>query len=359
MAAGAEGPAGARVKRGIALWVITPNGVEQAQKLARHLSREGETISLFASQTLAVDDGMITFDRLGPAVARAFHSHGAHVFFTALGIGVRMIAPHMVHKAQDPAVVCVDDGASFAVSLLSGHLGGGNDLTQRVAKILGSVPVITTATDVNHRPAVDLAVRRADCTIENPALIKDANMALLKGESIDLWDPHHWLLPHLPLDVLGPGPRVVVDDGLKVDMDAALVVRPPSLFAGIGCNRGTPTAEIRELFIRTLAREKLALGSVAGLASIDLKQDEEGLLALGENLDLPIDFYTKDELNRVQGVQNPSRTVEKFTGAHSVCEAAAILAATVRGNRADLIVTKTKTRNVTLAIARRHPGSSS
>ena len=350
-----------RVKKGIALWVITPNGVGLAKKLSRQLSREGEKVSLFCSEKLGSDNGMILFDRLGPAVARAFDRHGAHVFFAAVGIGVRMISPHIIHKTRDPAVVCVDDGGHFAVSILSGHLGGGNALAHRVAHILGAVPVITTATDANQRPAVDLAAQAAGCTIENPAMIKPVNMALLKGKPISLSDYFNWVRPHLPPKVLVPGvwPQVVVTDQLGQDLRTALILRPPSLFAGIGCNRGTPEAEIRELLISTLEREHLALGSLVGLASIDLKGDEQGLLDLGAHLDVPIDFYTKDELNRVQGVQNPSRTVEKCIGVHSVCEAAALMAARARGNRADLIVTKTKTRNVTLAMARRRRGISS
>ena len=141
---------------------------------------------------------------------------------------------------------------------------------------------------------------------------------------------------------------VFVDDK-RVDLpDNILILRPPSLVAGIGCNRNTGFDEIKGFLMDVLARFDLSPKSLKSLASIDLKSDEPGLLALAKDLDLPVRFFTKRELNSVETIQNPSTMVEKHIGVKSVCEAAAILGS----NQGSLILPKQLTRNVTVAVAR-------
>jgi cobalt-precorrin 5A hydrolase len=127
-----------------------------------------------------------------------------------------------------------------------------------------------------------------------------------------------------------------------------LVLRPSSLVAGIGCNRNTELAEIRNLLVAASERANLSLASLKCLASIDVKADESGLIALGRDLELPLVFFNRQELNQVNTIQNPSTVVEKHVGVKSVCEAAAILAA----RNGTLVVPKQTTRNATVAIAR-------
>ena len=141
---------------------------------------------------------------------------------------------------------------------------------------------------------------------------------------------------------------VFIDD---VSIDIApevLILRPPTLFAGIGCNRNTRMEEIKDFLERVFEQFHLACGSLNGIASIKLKADESGLLALADSMDLPLYFFDKDELNQVKEIKNPSAMVEKHVGVRSVCEAAAILAA----QRGNLVVPKQTTPNVTVAVAR-------
>jgi cobalt-precorrin 5A hydrolase len=180
-------------------------------------------------------------------------------------------------------------------------------------------------------------------------------MALLTGARIEVHDPLGVLagrIPHAVPFVPGTGAhcaRVYVDDRTLGTPAGTLVLRPRSLVAGIGCNRNTQTSEIRELLLNTLQESGLACESLKALASIDLKADEPGLIALAEELAVPVEFFDRDEIGGVEdGVLNPSATVEKHIGVKSVCEAAAILAS--RGGA--LIVPKRMTRNATVAIAR-------
>jgi cobalt-precorrin 5A hydrolase len=277
----------------------------------------------------------------------------------ATGIVVRTLADLLRHKSVDPAVVVMDETGRHAISLLSGHLGGANDLTRRIAALTGADPVITTATDLKGVPAIDMIAVERNLTIENHDAIRVVSAALLRQETIALHDPLGCLRDALPEGTISPidgaagrpaaGPTVWVDD-IRIDLPPeVLILRPASLFVGLGCNRGTPAREIRELVAAVLARHDLAPRSLAGLASVDLKADEAGLRQVADDWGLPLEFYPRDQLARVTGIPNPSATVQKHIGIPSVCEAAALLAA----GRGRLIVPKHTTRNVTVAVARR------
>lgn len=343
----------------IAIWVLTPNGIDQAARLrlqwpeaAMHCSRrlEPESLALTAQP----------FDGLMPAVAERFREFDGHIFIMAAGIVVRAIGPLLGHKHRDPAVVVVDDAGLFAISLVAGHVGGANRLARRTAELLGAVPVITTATDVNGRPAIDVLAVELGLAIENPAAVKGVNMTLLAGRPLPLWDPWGLVAPVLGADVQAVDLAVLaafspeqagvyVDDRCAPLPEHVLRLRPPSLVAGIGCNRDTAAEEIAALLTAALAEGALSGRSLLRIASIDLKHDEPGLLALARTLGVPLHFYSAEVLNQVRHVPNPSAMAAKHVGVHSVCEAAAILAA----QQGYLIVTKRKSANATVAIARR------
>ncbi len=337
---------------GLAVWAITPGGLALAEKMRRQL----DDCTLLTSQALPGQEADQSFARLSDAVEHHFHRFAGHIFVMSAGIVVRLIAAHLRHKTIDPAVVVVDETGQFAISLLSGHLGGANELARRVADITGGTPVITTATDVNFLPSIDLIAQQQQLIIENPNAIKTVNMALLQGRAVRLHDPYHFMSGRLPGELTARDdqtdadlPLIVVDDRRVAAVGPALFLRPPLLCAGIGCNRGTPATEIRELLMNVLDQYGLARHSLACLATIDIKQDETGILDLAEKLHLPVHFYDSTALDGVNTVENPSPAAKQYTGASSVCEAAAILAA----NSGTLIVPKQKAPNVTVALARR------
>jgi cobalt-precorrin 5A hydrolase len=306
-------------------------------------------------------------------VTNAFNKYDGHVFIMSIGIVVRIIAPLIRSKLEDPAIVVVDDRGKHVVSLLSGHIGGANDLALDIAEIIRANPVITTATDVNKIVAVDVLAKEKKLFIETPQTIKTVNMALLNSKQIRLHDPYglmageiqgaiDWPLATMKQKKTPAGnnvvagnnvasdkiPLVYIDDAVVDLPEGALILRPPTLIAGMGCNRNTSVEEMLNLLETVLDNYQLSRASLAGIASINLKADEPGLLALAHGLDLPLYFYDKQELNQVTEIQNPSAMVEKHIGVKSVCEAAAILSA----RHGTLVVPKQTTRNVTVAIAR-------
>ncbi|MCP4116269.1 MAG: cobalt-precorrin 5A hydrolase [Desulfobacteraceae bacterium] len=344
----------------VAIWAITPGGVGLGERLFNGMDLADFFVSDKLSLTRELPTGARPFKSLSRALGEGFHAYSAHIFLFSTGIAVRMIAPLLRSKLEDPAVVVVDDRGLNAISLVSGHLGGANELALGVGKLVGARPVITTATDVNQLPSIDMVAKENGLLIENPEMIKTINMAFLQGRAVELQDPFDLVVPHLPERFVisraagptGTRPAVVCTDRVVDLPRETLVLRPGTLAVGIGCNRGTAMEEIHG-FLTNLFRDRgLSPGSIALLATTDVKADEAGLLALGEKLGLDIRFYDKPSLNSVTTIQNPSRVVEKHLGVKSVCEAAAILAA----NNGKLIVPKQKQGNVTLAVARKPAG---
>jgi cobalt-precorrin 5A hydrolase len=349
----------------IALWSITPNGKVLADAIYQRIP----AVDLFCSERLKPESEahVVLFRSLSTAVRKEFHNYRGHIFFMSTGIVVRLIAPLIRSKMLDPAVVVVDDRGRNAVSLLSGHIGGANELTDKIARILGANAVITTATDVNRTAAIDMLAKEKNLSIENPSAIKAINMALLIGQAVYVHDPFDRLGNKLPnslawaADDLNKNvdknrqekrnqeiPAVYIDD-VKRELPAnVLILRPCSLVAGIGCNRNTGMEEMHTLLQSVLERYHLASASLNSIASIDMKADESGLIELARYLGLPLSLYSREELEKVRQIKNPSPVVEKHVGVKSVCEAAAILAA----RNGPLIVPKQSNKNVTVAVAR-------
>lgn len=271
-----------------------------------------------------------------------------------------MVSPLLKDKFTDPAVVVVDQDGRFAVSLLSGHIGGANELTKQVAAIIGAQAVITTASDLQDKPAIDLAAKAAGLRIENRRMLAGIEAAVLDDESLWIFDPEGLLLKHLPaghglrvvkegvdFGSLRAGPGIWVSEILSPRGLKCLKLRPANLVIGIGCNRGTSSEEIVGFIVKKLKENRLAPLSIRNFASLDIKSDERGLLDAAKIFDRPIYFCVRDEIVGIT-VPNPSETVARHVGAKSVCEASALWSAGTR----ELLVPKMKAGNCTLAIAR-------
>ncbi len=348
--------------RPLAVYALTRPGAD----LARRLAGELEGAQVFLSARLA-GPGEQGFHRLGAALAQNFTRYQGHVLFAATGIVVRALAGLLQAKDRDPAVVVVDQAGRFAISLLSGHLGGANRLARETARILGGQAVITTATDTQGLPSLEVVAAERGCRVENLGALARFSTALLEGRRPALYDPAGWLVPALEpwresFSFLERAPGESGDRPLawvhwrRRELPRSwLVIRPPALVLGIGCNRGTSVEALEELVLRVLAERDLSPASLAVLASAEAKRDEPGLLELARRLGLETVFYPATRLAAVE-VPNPSALVDRHMGTASVCEAAALLAA---GSRR-LLVKKQKTSEVTLALAlRRPPGATS
>ncbi len=338
-----------------AIWALTPKGGQLSLALSKKLSHA----TVFLSSR--IHDGSkqaVCFDRLLPCVRQAFQGFEQHLFIMATGIVVRTVSGLLNHKTKDPAVVVMDEAGKFAISLISGHIGGANRFSKELGAITGAVPVITTATDVNHVPAIDSIALKKNLFIENPEAIKTINMALITREKIHIFDPYEQvkdtlkgdlmeniIAPDFPLDE----PGIYIED-IQLDLSPnVLVLRPRSVSAGIGCNRNTQSKEIKALLSKVLAKYRISPNSLESIASVDLKSDEAGIIELANEMGIGFKVFSKDQLNSVESIQTPSKVVEKHIGVKSVCEAAAILAT----KNGCLIAPKHSTKNVTVALARK------
>lgn len=325
----------------IAVYALTPEGAGLARKIAGSL--EGD---LFLPERMA-GEGERGFGSLGTLVAGTFREYAGHVFVAAAGIVVRVIAGLLEAKDRDPAVVVLDQAGKYAVSLLSGHLGGANELAGRVAGICGARPVITTATDTAGLPSLDMLARDRGLKIGNPGAVKKANAALLEGRVVRVEDPE-WRLGVLDaehFERMESGGDVRVTWKAGGEGENVLLLHPPCLWAGVGCRKGTGAEEIVGLLKRVFGEYGLAVESLAGLASVEDKREEPGLIAAARALGVPLRIFTRAELARV-AVPHPSAVVKKHLGLESVCEAAAMLAA-----RGRLLAPKARTARATLACA--------
>ena len=343
---------------------------------------------------------------LRPVLRSVWNDFGEVVLFLPVGAAVRLVAPLLNDKRTDPALVCVDDSGRFAVSVVSGHLGGADDLAERVARALGAEAVITSGSHATNTIAVDLLGREFGWTIEaDSTTVTRASAAVVNREPVGVyqeagepgWWPGHLALPdnimwHESLDALaGSGCTAALiiadekDPFVKLGTSLAqatqgkhvILYRPRSLVAGMGCRRGVPADELEQLLVDTFQANNLSLDGLGCIATATLKQDEPGLLALAAKYRASFRCYDADELNGVfeqravvssvsaggangcssmesgeNGTCNalhPSANARRLVGVWGVAEPAAMLAS----GASRLLVAKQKVARATLAVARR------
>jgi cobalt-precorrin 5A hydrolase / precorrin-3B C17-methyltransferase len=294
-------------------------------------------------------DARIYQEKPQQALRRAWQECDAIVLFLAVGAAVRLVAPLLEDKRRDPGVVCVDDAGRFAVALAGGHGGGANALAGRVADSLGATPVVTTASDVTDVPALDSLGSELGFEIEEGSDLAAVGAALVSGERVTLVSDVRWPLGPLPENVVRAedlqAPMILISDRALSVPRPAVVYRPLSLVAGVGCSRGAKAAEILDLLDRALEEAGLSKKSVASLASVEAKSDEAGLLEAAEELGVPLRFHAAEELSGIE-VPNPSSVVKDAVGTPSVAEAS------VLASGAELVLEKRKSGMATVAVGR-------
>lgn len=277
-----------------------------------------------------------------------FAADDAIIFIGSCGIAVRAIAPHVKSKLSDPAVVVIDELGCFAVSLLSGHLGGANRLTEQVAQISGATAVITTATDRHHIFAVDTWAKAQGLHIANPQQIKSVSAALLAGKQLRLKSDFP-LTGRLPQGIIRSGQDCELCISIYRCADSSVLqLVPPILSLGIGCKKGIREEDLECAFQTLLSRLGLHPAAIAQVCSIDLKAQEPGLLAFCQKHELALRTYTAQQLMAVPGEFSSSQFVKSVTGVDNVCERSAVLASTPQGT---LLQRKTVFGGITMALA--------
>ena len=307
----------------VSIIAFTDNGMEIAYKLSNSLSKE--------------NSNNISFTRCGKGelsiwTEEHFSHDDALVFVGAIGIALRAIAPYIKTKTKDPAVVVVDELGQFSIPILSGHIGGANELALQIADILNAIPVITTATDINNVFAIDTWAKGQGLNILNPQCIKLVSSKLLKGETVHIKSEY-------PID--GKVPQNVQIDDLE-DMDDydviithkdyenkykndALLLVPQIITVGIGCRKDVSFENIEKSILNILKSENYHILALNALASIDKKADEKGILEFAKKYGLPFNTFSAEELNSLEGDFTKSDFVRSVVEVDNVCERSAVM----------------------------------
>ncbi len=358
-----------------AVYAITKHGIGIAARLLGGLPGA----DLYVSEKLhtAAPEGALPLRLpMGPRLVETFNAYDCHVFVISVGAVVRMIAPLLKDKKVDPAVVCVDDDARYAICVLSGHVGRGNTFTDRIAGLLNAQPVITTASDVRGTLTVDILGRKLGWTLDDPdrnvtrgcaAVVNSAPVAFVQESGEAGFWPEDQPLPEgvvyaTSLEAVDPALYeillVATDREFRDTHPAhwanAVIYRPKSVVLGLGCDRGAAPEMVERGVHAILAEHRLSIKSVKAIATVDRKQDEPAFLYLRDRYAWPLEIYTAAQLDTVSGIENPSETVKRHVGTRGVAEPAALLRA---GAEALLLPKQVYTepeagRSMTLAVAR-------
>ena len=327
-----------------ALFAYSRQGCATLRRLRAALP--GTTVRTFAPARLALPPLEII-----PQPSQSFYGDqfawaDALLFVGSCGLAVRLIAPHVQDKATDPAVVVVDEQAAFVIPLLSGHLGGANDLAQQLADQLSATAVITTATDRRGRFAADAWAARKGYPWADRQTAKAVSAAILEGD-VPLCSDLPVTGPYPPGLVPGQEGPVGIYIGYRTLRPFAqtMAVFPPVLHLGIGCRKGVSQARIAQVVTEALDRHGLDRRAVKLVASLDRKAEEPGLVAFAQHNGWPLRCYAPDQLRQVHGAVSPSPFVAEVTGVDNVCERAALVGAD------RLLVPKYARDGVTVAVA--------
>ena len=345
----------------VSVLAITKNGINIGERLKElfpnwdifvpsKLSNENKSIIWYSEPT-------------SDKIIELFKNSNALICLFSLGAVIRLIAPYLKDKKTDPAVIVIDDKTNFVISVLSGHIGGANELTQEISEKLNALPVITTAADVNKTIAVDLVGREFGWKIDDETTVTKISAHMVNAEPIGVFQQtgnKKWY-KELPKNVTiynsleelkksNSKAHLIISDTI-IDNELAqesVIYRPQSLVIGIGLHWDTTKDTIKDGIEHCLKKFNLSSKCIAKLVSIKKPEDVQGLIDLGKEMQIPVEYVNREELAEII-TPNPSSTVKAFEGTASVSEAAAI-----KISNGELIVEKQKfPPNLTVAIARK------
>jgi len=281
-----------------------------------------------------------------------FAQYEVIIYIMAMGIIVRDIAPWLKHKSMDPAVLCYAVDGRHIIPVLSGHLGGANELAMDIAGATGAQPIITTASDLLGKTAVDMMAKSKGLTMSSFKDAKDLTAMIINGERICLYTD---------TSMTGPIEGMVLSHSLDKEADGLIYVGykkqldwskpsvrlvPKKLVLGMGCRRGTTYGKLKALIDRVMAEHNIDISAIGKLASIDLKADEEGLIELSDKLKVGFVTYSSQSLQEVERMFEISDFVKKTTGVGAVAMPSGYLGS----NKGRCVVEKVAEEGITLCV---------
>lgn len=323
----------------ICVIAFTNNGVNLAERL-----NIGDIFVYYKYKN--DNENNIVFRNIGDIMERCWKNYKAIVFISACGIAVRAVSPFVSNKATDPAVVVCDELGKYAISLLSGHIGGANDITRRIATLTRGTPIITTATDILNRFSVDVWAKAHKLVLKDMKMAKEISAAVVNGDEVGykgtLTRPVG--LSNNTDTELG----VFVGYTLEKPFKRTLTLAERCLILGIGCKANTPYESIKQAVEELFERENLNINSIKMIASLSIKANESGIIKYASELKVNFATYSAYYLENIQGNFSYSEFVKKETGLDCVCERAAL-------SKGGKLIVKKQTfegMGITLAVAK-------
>lgn len=337
---------------------FTEKGLLLSEKLAKRLC-ESECSIYTKCGAYSKERKTVPFvtGSIGKWAKEQFEERNVILFIGACGIAVRAVAPHLADKLWDSPVLVMDENGQYIIPILSGHVGGANELAVSIAEKMKAEPVITTATDINNKFAIDLFAKKNGLNIVNKDGIVKISSKILSGKSITMSVEHGHLekdakLPeNIELLEYPPSKKVdVVITSEDRDFKTELLLRPKEYVIGVGCRKGKEVEKIKDFMINNLQKAGISPVQLFGMASVDVKKDEPGFLEFSRKEKIPFVTYSAEALMCIEGDFHKSEFVRKKVGTDNVCERAAVKMCGAEGK---LIYEKHAADGMTIAIARR------
>lgn len=337
---------------------FTKHGISLSEKLAKSL--EPEEVLLFTKCSSEREKGLINTiqfveEGIGAWTKKQMEAKNTLLFIGACGIAVRAIAPCLVDKLHDCPVLVMDEKGSYIIPILAGHVGGANEIAHKIAKLTGAVPVITTATDINQKFAVDLFAKKNALHIVNKDGIAKVSSKILAGKTLIMSVETGHILGSQSEEIklISYPPTQPVDiliTSKEIDGEALITLKPKKYVIGMGCKRGKELEKIESFISKSLEIVNIKKEQIFALSSIDKKKDEQALLAWTQKEGIPFLTFSAEELQKVKGNFHGSAFVKEQVGVDNVCERSAL---NVCGENGKLIYKKYAEDGMTIAIAKR------
>ena len=325
----------------LAFWAVTKGAGniarEYKEKLKEHL--KDYEIDVFTLKKYDVEN-TIQIEDFTSNINEKFSQYDGHIFIMASGIVIRKIANLIGTKDKDPAVLLIDEGKHFVISLLSGHLGGANELTYSLANILKLVPVITTSSDVTGKIAVDTISQKINAELEDLKSAKDVTSLIVNGQKVNILLPKNVKVS----DKNSADGFILVSNKKNIEYTR---IYPKNLILGIGCKKDTKAEDILSAIENCLDKNNLDIKSVKKIATVDVKENEQGLINAAKFLNLDLEIVSRDKIKKIQNQFEGSDFVEKTIGVRAVSEPVALLSSAGNGK---FLVMKEIYNGITISI---------
>ena len=325
----------------LAFWTVTKGAGNIAKKFKEKLKEhlKDYDIDVFTLKKYDVEN-TIQIEDFTTNINEKFSQYDGHIFIMASGIVIRKIANLIGTKDKDPAVLLIDEGKHFVISLLSGHLGGANELTYSLANILKLVPVITTSSDVTGKIAVDTISQKLNAELEDLKSAKDVTSLIVNGQKVNILLPKNVKIT----DKNSADGFILVSNKKNIEYTR---IYPKNLILGIGCKKDTKAEDILSAIENCLDKNNLDIKSVKKIATVDVKENEQGLINAAKFLNLDLEIVSRDKIKKIQNQFEGSDFVEKTIGVRAVSEPVALLSSAGNGK---FLVMKEKYNGITISI---------